>query len=49
MTFVAALARPAGFMGQSFGRGGNDATSARATFDSLQVLEPALVDSGEGL
>ena len=49
ITFVDALARPAGFMGQSFGRGGDDATGAWASFDSLQVLEPALADSGEGL
>ena len=47
ITFVDALARPAGFMGQSFGRGGDDATGAYAIFRSLQVLEPDAVESGE--
>lgn len=47
MTFVDSLARPAGFMGQSFGRGGDDATGAYAIFRSLQVLEPDAVESGE--
>jgi len=34
-------------MGQSFGRGGDDATGAWATFRSLQVLEPDAVEPGE--
>ena len=49
ITFVDTVARPAGFMGQSFGRGGDDATGASATFKSLQVLEPLLGDmNGDG-
>ena len=47
ITLVDTLARPAGFMGQSFGRVGDDATGAWATFRSLQVLEPDAVESGE--
>lgn len=38
-TFVDTLARPAGFMGQSFGRDGDDATGASATFRSFEVVE----------
>ena len=39
-TFVDTLARPAGFMGQSFGRDlSNDSTGALATFRSLEVLQ----------
>jgi len=49
ITFIDTLSRPAGFMGQSFGRGGDDATGAWAIFRSLQVLEPDAVESGEGL
>jgi len=43
ITFVDSVARPAGMMGPSFGRLGEDAAGAYATFRSFQVLEPDII------